>query len=53
MTVWAVVDKHRVLSVWTTEEAAHRAADPEKRQIIVESETTADAKAWVSGQSLT
>lgn len=25
MTVWAVVDKHRVVSVWTTEEAARAA----------------------------
>lgn len=36
MIVWAVVDKHRVVSVWTTEEAAHRAADPDQGQIIVE-----------------
>lgn len=49
MTVWAVIDKHRVVSVWTTEQAAWKACDPEKRQIIVESETTADVKAWVAG----
>jgi len=48
VSVWAVVEQHRVVSVWTTEEAAWKAADPERRQLIVEADLLADFQAFAS-----